>query len=219
MIRSDISRIVSIILWDVSTIKVSLQNPFKLASGNMSPIYIDCRIPISHTAARHMITTCALWLYEDQKLDADYIAGGESAGIPYAAWLADRLGKPLIYVRKQAKGYGACAQIEGDIKPGKSVLLNEDLITDGGSKLSFASGIRKSECIIKNCLVVFDRQQSGRETLAEENIALHSMTDMETSLKVGLEGGYISEQELKSVKEYLENPALWHTERGLSFRR
>ena len=137
MIRSDIIRIVSTILWDVKAIKVSIQNPFKLASGNMSPIYIDCRIPISHISARNMVTTCALWLYEYHELAADYIAGGESAGIPYAAWLADRLGKPFIYVRKQAKGYGAKAQIEGDIAPGKSVLLYEDLITDGKSKLSF----------------------------------------------------------------------------------
>jgi len=198
-----ISKIVSETLWEVKAIKVSPEEPFELASGKMSPIYIDCRIPISHPLPRNIITTCAHFLYEKEHLDADIIAGGETAGIPYAAWLADRLGKPYVYVRKEAKGYGIKTQIVGDIKPGSLVLLYEDLITDGGSKINFVTGIRQAGCNIRDCLVIFDRLQGGKERLAEHGVQLHSMTNLNFTLEVGLQRGYISKEDFDLVSDYL----------------
>ena len=203
MTRTEMSKIVSETLWEVKAIKVSLEKPFELASGKMSPIYIDCRTPISHPLSRNIITTCAHFLYEKEHLDVDYIAGGETAGIPYAAWLADRLAKPYVYVRKEPKGYGIKTQIVGDIRQESLVLLYEDLITDGGSKINFISGIRKAGCNIKDCLVIFDRQQGGEERLAEYGVRLLSMTDLNITLEVGLQRGYISKEDFDLVCDYL----------------
>jgi len=213
-----LSEMTSHILWQVGAIRISETEPFRLTSGNMSPIYVDCRVVISYPAARDAITAFAHWLYEDKKLHADYIAGGETAGIPYASWLAQRLNQPLVYVRKEAKGHGARAQIEGELTPGSTVLLYEDLITDGKSKLSFIQGIRNAGCAVNNCLVVFDRQQGGEEQLAAHAVFLHSLTDLSSCLEVGLNTGFICDRDYQSVRHYLRNPKAWHTARGFSFQ-
>lgn len=205
MTSSELSKIVSETLWDVKAIKVSPDQPFELASGKKSPIYIDCRVPISHPLSRDIITTCAHFLYEKERLDADCIAGGETAGMPYAAWLADKLEKPYIYVRKEPKKYGIRTQIVGGIREGSLVLLYEDLITDGGSKINFIKGIRKAGCQVKDCLVIFDRQQGGKGRLAEDNVRLHSMTNLDITLEIGLQKGYINGADFALVRDYLNN--------------
>lgn len=207
--REEMKKIVSTLLWKTKAVIISVDKPFRLASGDMSPIYTDCRVLISYPYARDIITVFASLIYEDEKLDSDYIAGGETAGIPYAAWLADRLHKPFVYVRKKPKGYGRTEQIEGELGKGKTVLLYEDLITDGKSKLNFIEGIRKAGCKVKNCLVIFDRQQGGREHLKKTGVNLYSMTDMETCINVGSEGGFVSSKEIQCVMDYLKDPKGW----------
>jgi len=201
--RKEVSKIISTLLWDNEAIKISKDEPFKMTSGKSSPIYIDLRALISNTLAREIITTFACWIYETEKLCADWIAGGETAGIPYAAWLADKLRKPFIYVRKEPKGHGLTSQVEGKIEPGKLILLCEDLVTDGKSKLNFISGIRKAKCDVKDCLVIFDRQEGGKETLLKEGVNLHSLTTMDECLEIGLKNGYLSKEKFDFVKEHL----------------
>lgn len=205
------------ILWDAKAIQISEKEPFKLTSGNMSPIYIDCRRVISFPVYRDMVTSFAHWFYVNENLDADYIAGGESAGIPYGAWLAQRLGLPFIYVRKEPKGHGLSAQIEGALETGKTVLLYEDLITDGKSKLNFINGIKMAKCSVNTCLVIFDRLQGGKEALAADGVVLYSMTDLDTTFEIGVETAAMTQDGLRSVKEYLEDPKGWHAARGLTY--
>lgn len=214
----EIKKIASMILWEAKAIQISEKEPFSLTSGNMSPIYIDCRLLISYPVYRDMITAFAGWFYMSEKLNADYIAGGETAGIPYGVLLADKLGLPFIYIRKKPKGHGLAAQIEGYIEQGKTVLLYEDLITDGRSKVNFINGVRKAECSVEACLVVFDRLQGGKETLTKEGVTLHSMTDLDTALKIGMETGILTKEELNSVNEYLSDPKKWHEARGYTYK-
>ncbi|NQS90349.1 orotate phosphoribosyltransferase [Patescibacteria group bacterium] len=216
--RKEISKIVSTLLWETKAIKVSPQKPFRLVSGNYSPVYIDCRVLISHPLARDMITSCAYWLYENEKLHANYIAGGETAGIPYAAWLADRIKKPFIYVRKEPKGHGLTAQIEGDVKEGKSVLLYEDLITDGKSKINFIQAIRRAKCKINDCLVIFDREQGGVESLRQEGVRLLALSKLEDTLKFGKNSGYLSDLGHQEIMSYLKDPQKWHMRKGYKFK-
>lgn len=191
--------------------------PFRLTSGNMSPIYIDCRLLISYPEMRDLITGFAHWFYKSKGLHADYIAGGETAGISYAAWLAERLNKPFVYVRKQPKKHGTSSQIEGELKPRSVVLLYEDLITNGESKLNFLQGIRNAGANVKDCIVVFDRQQGGEGALSMHGVLLYSLTNLKTALDLGREYDYISNEEFDSVKEYLCNRRLWHKARGFVF--
>lgn len=201
--KKEVSKIISTLLWEAEAIKVSKEKPFQMTSGKCTPIYIDLRVLISYPLKREIVTTFSCWLYETKKICADYIAGGETAGIPYAAWLADKLKKPFIYVRKKPKGHGLASQVEGKIEPDSVVLLYEDLITDGKSKLNFISGVRKAQCEVKDCLVIFDRQEGGKESLLKEGVNLHSLTTMDESLEVGLKNGYLSKEEFDFVKEHL----------------
>ena len=125
------------LLLDIKSITIKPKNPFKLTSGRLSPIYVDCRKIISFVKIREQIIKMGISLIKKNisLKKIDYIAGGETAGIPYAAWIAEKLKKPMIYIRKKPKGFGKLSQIEGYFKKKSRVLLIEDLSTDGKSKL------------------------------------------------------------------------------------
>lgn len=215
--RDQVRDIVSALLWETRAFKVSSEEPFTLASGNRSPLYIDCRVVMSYPWARGIVSACAQWLCEADAIAADYIAGGETAGIPFAAWLAERLAKPFLYVRKRPKGYGIGAQIEGDLPPGRRVLLCEDLITDGKSKLMFVDGIEQAGCEVRDCLVVFDREQGGAELLRRRGVELHSLADLTSCLRFLTTAGHLAADARASIDAYLGDPARWHAERGYDY--
>lgn len=190
-------------LWDAKAIKIDTANQFKLASGNLSPIYVDCRKLISYPNVMDTIAINAKRIIEKSIGNVDILAGGETAGIPFAAWVAAKLGKSMVYVRKEKKGYGAGKQVEGDMQKGEKVLLVEDLITDGGSKIVFIDGIRNEGGKITDCLVVFDRQQGGDKKLSEKNVKLWALTNLEKLLKFGLDNKYMSQKDYDIVRNYL----------------
>jgi orotate phosphoribosyltransferase len=116
----------------------------------MSPVYIDCRKLISYPRIRSAVMDFAAGsiLSEAGFEQFDCVAGGETAGIPFAAFLAERLGLPMIYVRKKPKGHGRNAQIEGELREGSRVLVIEDLTTAGGSMFTFIDAIRAAGCTV-----------------------------------------------------------------------
>jgi orotate phosphoribosyltransferase len=138
----------------------------------------------------------------------DVIAGGETAGIAYAAFVAQALRKPMIYVRKEPKGYGKSSQIEGVLTPGQRVLLVEDLVTDGGSKLNFKRGIENAGGIVRHCLCVFEyfSEEAGlhraREILRENGIELHALVNWDDVLSVVREQKTFTEQEVATVLQF-----------------
>ena len=142
--RDTAARRVAALLLDMQAVHFNAETPYIFTSGWASPVYIDCRRVISFLAARREILSLAADLLKSKiDMDAvDYIAGGETAGISYAAWLSELLGKPMLYVRKKPKGFGRNARIEGHMPEGARVLLVEDLATDGASKVSFAAALR-----------------------------------------------------------------------------
>ncbi len=120
------------------------------------------------------------------------MAGGETAGIPFAVALAGDLAKPVLYVRKKPKDYGIATRLEGELPfPGARVLLVEDLITDGGSKLTFIEALRDAGAVVEDALVLFDREQGGTEVLATQGVRLHSVTDRKTAFAVGHSAGLL----------------------------
>ena len=209
-----IAEITSQLLWQHKVVQVNEQEPFRLASGNFAPIYINCRLLISFPSTRDILIGLARHLCQERPIECDCVAGGETAGIPFAAWLAEKLNKPLIYVRKKRKDYGGGQLLEG-IAQGK-VLLVEDLMTDGGSKVGFIEGIREAGCTISDCLVIVDRQQKGAQKLAEMGVTVHSLVGLSTCLEMGQTLGLLSEASLEEVKHYLKDPSAWNLKRGLS---
>ncbi len=214
-IDQKIGEVVSLLLWQHRAIEVRESEPFQLSSGNFTPLYINCRLLISYPGTRDIITSFARRLYRERNITADCIAGGETAGIAFGAWLAERLDKPFVYVRKKRKEHGTGSRLEG-VAAGE-VLLFEDLITDGGSKISFIEGIREAGCTVSNCLVVVDREQGGQESLAAMGVKLHSLVSISTCLETGCALGLLSSEARAQVKEYLAGPREWHLRRALQF--
>lgn len=199
----------ALLFWRAEAIRVRPDAPFELASGKLSPIYVNCRRLISEPAFVGLFTTVARLQLERAGAQIDVFAGGETAGIPYAGFLAGALGKPMVYVRKKAKGYGMAARVEGHVEPGSRTLLVEDLITDGGSKVGFLDALAAAGAEVSEALVVFDRQQGGKELLAERGVRLHAVTDRETTLRVGVDAGLLTDDARQTVEDYFRDPDAW----------
>ena len=145
----------------------------------------------------------------------DSAAGGETAGIPFAAWIADKMSLPMQYVRKKPKGYGRDAQIEGDIHPNQRVLLVEDLTTDGGSKLMFAEAIRRAEAICEHIAVIFYYGifPETEITLEKHGIKLHSLCTWWDVLAEAKNQNVFDKNTLEDVENFLREPRVWQEEK------
>lgn len=218
-LESAVRKVVALQLWQLGAIKVNLAEPFRLVSGNYSPIYINCRQLISTPAFADLFAASARIICDHRGIEFDVIAGGETAGIPFAAFLARSFGCPMVYVRKEAKSHGLGSRVEGKIEANDRVLLVEDLITDAGSKLSFIDALRHSGGIVSDVLVVFDRLQGGGEALESESIRLHATTDMTMALSVAEKSCLLSSDELRSIGEYLRDPRSWHEMKRLAYKQ
>jgi orotate phosphoribosyltransferase len=146
----------------------------------------------------------------------DGIAGGETAGIPFAAWAADRIGLPMQYVRKRPKGFGRNAQIEGEFSEGDRILLMEDLTTDGKSKLNFVNALRAAGAQVAHCFVLFhyDIFKESRSVLLNAGVQLHSLATWWDVLTVAKAAGYFDPDTLAQVDQFLNDPAGWSASHG-----
>ncbi len=214
---ASLRRVVALQLWELGAVRLNLEQPFRLTSGNYSPIYLNCRQLISSPAFADIFAATARIIADAEKLTFDVLAGGETAGIPFAAFLARSFAKPMIYVRKAQKEHGVRSLVEGSLAPGSRVLLVEDLITDAGSKLHFVEEIERAKCTVHSVLVVFDRLQGGSQALAQRGIRLHSVTDMDIALEVAKESELLTEDQIAGVNLYLRDAEAWHRSRKLPY--
>ena len=216
--RGLMARQVARMLLEIGAVHFRADPPYMLTSGMASPVYIDCRKIISYPRVRSacMDFACSV-LAQDAGFERfDAIAGGETAGIPFAAWIADRLALPMQYVRKKPKGFGRDARIEGDIKEGQRVLLVEDLTTDGGSKVNFVEAIREAGAECAHTIVVFyyDIFPQVRERLGEHGITLHHLSTWREVLAEAREGSYFDAKTMDEVEAFLDSPLEWSGAHG-----
>ena len=218
----DVAQRIAEMLLRTEAIQVYKEKPFVFVSGRISPVYIDCRKILSFPDERdYIVTQLAKKAETDVGLgNIDVVAGGETAGIPYASFVSHLIRKPMIYIRKQPKGYGGTKQIEGILEPGMRVMLVEDLITDGLSKLRFNIGIRGAGAKMTHCLCVFDyasdrlNQHEGKINLAKNDIDLHVLANWDDVLDTGLSKSYFSENASKQIVEFLKDPENWVRKMG-----
>ncbi|MDA0762878.1 MAG: orotate phosphoribosyltransferase [Proteobacteria bacterium] len=205
-------------LFEIEAVHFMSDKPFIFTSGKASPVYIDCRKIISFPRVRSTLMDFgAAKLAQDIGFEQfDAVAGGETAGIPFAAFIAERLNLPMQYIRKKPKGFGRDARIEGDIKKGQRILLVEDLTTDGGSKLSFAEAIREAGAEVKHTFVVFyyDIFKDTIEKLKEKDLALHYLATWWDVLNYAKKTSKFDNKTLSSVEDYLNNPIDWSNKNG-----
>jgi orotate phosphoribosyltransferase len=219
---SEVSKKVAEMLLQTEAIQVYKDKPFVFVSGRISPVYIDCRRILSFPLEREYIVAHLANTAETEigLGNIDVVAGGETAGIPYASFVSHIIKKPMIYIRKQPKGYGGTKQIEGILEPGKRVMLVEDLITDGLSKLRFNIGIRAAGARMTHCLCVFDyasdrlNQHEGKENLAKNGIELHVLANWDDVLDTGLSKSYFTESASSQIIDFLKDPENWGRKMG-----
>ena len=198
---------------ETGAVRFMEDKPFIFTSGWASPVYNDSRWLISFPDVRNVLMDLAVASIDRDigRGNIDAVAGGETAGIPFAAWIADRLGLPMIYIRKKPKGFGRNARIEGIIKEGDTILLIEDLATDGGSKMSFIEGIRDAGAECAHTFVVFHYGifPEGIKKLNEAGVALHGLTTWWDIIECAEEENILDAATVAKVTAFLKDPDGW----------
>lgn len=205
-------------LWEIKAVHFNAAEPYKLASGMRSPVYIDCRKLLSYPRVRSSVMDFAVaTLLSNAGFEQfDCIAGGETAGIPFAALLADRLNLPMIYVRKKPKGHGRNAQIEGHMPEGARVLVIEDLTTAGGSMFTFIDAVREAGGVIDHGMALFfyDIFPEAHERFNSNGVKLHYISTWRHVLAVAKQKKLFDDKTLSEVEAFLDAPLEWSARNG-----
>jgi orotate phosphoribosyltransferase len=205
-------------LLEVEAVRFMTDKPFIFTSGWASPVYTDCRRLISFPRVRQTLMNFgASTVLRDAGFEQfDSVAGGETAGIPFAAWMADRLMLPMQYVRKKPKGFGRNAQIEGEIEPGARVLLVEDMTTDGRSKVNFCKALRDAGAVVEHVFVIFfyDIFPEGKKVFSDLGVTLHALATWWDVLAVAKQSRKFDPAKLAEVEKFMNDPAAWSKAHG-----
>ncbi|MDW9908832.1 orotate phosphoribosyltransferase [Sinorhizobium meliloti] len=216
--KAVMAELVAKMLWEIKAVHFRADEPYRLASGMASPVYIDCRKLVSYPRIRSAVMdfAAATILREAGFEQFDVVAGGETAGIPFAAMLAERLGLPMIYVRKAPKGHGRNAQIEGYMPEGARVLVIEDLTTAGGSMFKFIDAIRAAGGVVEHGIALFyyDIFPEARGNMKWKGVDLHYIATWRNVLAVARELALFDEKTLNEVEAFLNAPLDWSGRNG-----
>lgn len=216
--REDAARMTARALIEVKAVHIRPQEPFTYTSGLKSPVYVDCRKLIAYPRIRAMLMQLGVaTLAREVGLERfDAVAGGETAGIAFAAWIADLLALPMQYVRKAPKGFGRNAQIEGDLVAGQRTLLVEDLATDGGSKIRFAEALRSAGAEVAHCLVIFhhDIFPGSVAALAAHGLEIHALARWSDVLAASSTVAAQDRASIAEVEAFLAAPLAWSARHG-----
>ena len=177
---------------------------FKLASGILSPYYVDLRLIPSNPEAFQRTIAMYVSVFEPNLIKrTQRLAGVPMAGIAYAAVVALNLSKPLLYVRKDQKEHGRERRIEGLLKPGDRVVVLDDVVTTGKSVLEAAEAIRGEGGVVDDAVVLLDRQQGAPENMRKNGVKLHSFTTMRRIAERLLSLGAIDEAQYNEISRQI----------------
>jgi orotate phosphoribosyltransferase len=197
-------------LLSIGAVKLSPHEPFIYASGLKGPIYCDNRLILSHVKIRNLVIDSFLDIIKQNQLSYDLIGGIATAGIPHAAFVAERLQRPMVYIRPKPKGHGMKNQVEGDYRPLEKVLLFEDLVNLGSSLVDAMKGITEAKLSCADCFCVVTYQMpEANEKLRSLNIKLWSLTDFDSITKAALELRQIDEEGMLLLKNWHSDPKKW----------
>ncbi|WNQ13543.1 orotate phosphoribosyltransferase [Paenibacillus aurantius] len=194
-------------LLQIGAISLRPDQPFTWTSGIKSPIYCDNRLTISYPEIRSLIAEGFASVIREFYPQVQVIAGTATAGIPHAAFVAEKLHLPMIYVRDKAKGHGKENLIEGVLKPGQKVVLIEDLISTGGSSLKAALGVKEAGGEVLATLAIFTYQfAQAEQAFAEKEIPLRTLSNYTSLLETAVKQGAIQEKDVAYLQSWRENP-------------
>lgn len=198
------------ILLEIKAVTLNLRNPFRYTSGILSPIYCDNRLIISYPEKRKIIIDGFIQLIKEKNLSVDVVAGTATAGIPHAAWIADHLNLPMVYVRGENKKHGKQNQIEGLLAKNQNALVIEDLISTGGSSIAAGLALREAGASVTDCLAIFTYQfPETTKKFEQAHLALHTLSNFSTLIDVAVNAGYITAEEKTHALRWQLNPNAW----------
>ncbi|CAI6020926.1 orotate phosphoribosyltransferase [Cohnella sp. JJ-181] len=204
---SQLPSVIAGALLDIGAVSLRPQDPFTWTSGIKSPIYCDNRLTMSYPAIRRTVAEGFAAVIRDKYPDCEAVAGIATGGIPHAAWIADILGLPMLYVRDKAKGHGKTNQIEGHFKPGQKVVLIEDLISTGGSSLKAAVAVRDAGCEVQGVIAIFTYQfQNALDAFAAESVPLDTLSNYSALIEVALARGAVREEDVALLQAWRQDP-------------
>jgi orotate phosphoribosyltransferase len=216
--QREMARLTARMLLEIQAVHFKADKPFILASGKPSPTYIDCRKLISYPRIRStLMDFLTVTVMRNAGFEAfDNVAGGETAGIPFGALVAERMALPMTYVRKKPKGYGRNSRIEGVMTEGQRVLLVEDLTTDGGSKISFVDAIRETGATCAHTAVIFYYGifPQTEKILGGHGVTLYHLCTWWDVLTEAREQGTFDSATLREVEAFLKSPEAWQDARS-----
>ncbi|KMZ40233.1 MULTISPECIES: orotate phosphoribosyltransferase [Bacillales] len=194
-------------LLEIGAVHLRPEQPFTWTSGIKSPIYCDNRITMCYPHVRRAVARAFADLIKEQYPDAQVVAGTATAGIPHAAWVAELLDLPMIYVRDKAKGHGRQNQIEGALAAGQKVVVIEDLISTGGSSLKAAQAVQAEGGEVLGVVAIFSYQFPDAQVLFEEaGIPCSTISNYTALLEVASEQGVITSEQEKVLGEWRKSP-------------
>jgi orotate phosphoribosyltransferase len=206
----DSARKVADFLLQIKAIMLQPDKPFTWASGIKSPIYCDNRKTLSSPKIRTYLRQQLVTAVTDKFGKPDVIAGVATGGIPQGVLVAQDLGLPFVYVRSEAKKHGAGNLIEGEIEPGVSIVVIEDLVSTGGSTLKAVEALRNAKCMVKGVVSIFNYNlKISEDNFKAANLTCVSLCDYPTLIERAVETNYIVEKDLKTLEDWLKNPEGW----------
>lgn len=198
------------LLIDAKALAFNVKKPYTFASGIRSPIYMDCRLLISDVKGRSAIVDSMVDHMVD--VNADVIAATASAGIPWGAWVADRMELPLVYVRQAAKDHGKGKRVEGMIEEGSVAVVIEDLVSTGGSSIAAVESLREALIEVNDCISIFTYEfEEAHDAFQAANVRLKSLSNFSTAVEAAQNRGYLTREDAAEAKKWNKDPKRWHT--------
>ncbi len=201
---------ISEILLDLNAVTLRTKPPFRWASGILSPIYTDNRILMSYPKHREFIVNSLIKLIRKSKIKFDGLAATATAGIPWAAWLSQKLKKPMIYVRSESKDHGKESLVEGKIEKNKKYIVVEDLISTGISSINTINAVREKNGIVEYCIAIFTYElEKSKNNFEATNVKLLTLTNFTNLVKTAVKKKYIAREQLNHIVDWKKHPEGW----------
>lgn len=200
-------------LLDIEAIFLRPNEPFTWASGIKSPIYCDNRITMSYPHVRRAIAKGLAAVIKTTYPEAEVIAGTATAGIPHAAWVAELLDLPMVYIRSKAKEHGKGNQIEGRIQPNQKMVVIEDLLSTGGSVLEACEAAKREGADVLGVAAIFTYElPQVQENFDQAGLSYVTLTNYTALIESALETGAIQESDVALLQEWRKDPTAWLSE-------
>lgn len=215
-IMNNISETVAKILLELNAVSLNSQKPFRYASGILSPVYTDCRVLMAYPDIRRRVRDFYIEAIQKTGVSFEVVAGTATAGIPHAAWIADKLNLPMIYVRGKAKDHGKENMMEGIINKGQKAIVIEDLISTGESAINSVNAVRAAGGEITHVFAIITYGlKKAEQNFKNHQLKLVSLTTFADVVQQAQKLNYINKEDIKVILDWTADPTSWGERMGL----